>query len=136
MMLALPQALRDQLERDASAAAPRECCGLIEGTSSTEQIRAEALHPTRNLAFEPDSFAIDPVEQFRLLRVLRGSGRDLIGCYHSHPNGRATPSQKDGQGAGEEGFVWLIAAVRSGGTELAAFVWRRGEFHSLPIAPT
>ena len=46
----------------------------------------------RNLADTPDRFEIDPAEQIKLMRALRGAGREIIGCYHSHPNGSAEPS--------------------------------------------
>ena len=68
---------------------PRECCGLIEGERHGDTAVAVALHATRNLAEASDRFAIDPAAQFALLRALRGTGRDIIGCYHSHPNGHA-----------------------------------------------
>jgi proteasome lid subunit RPN8/RPN11 len=136
MILALSRELQDQVRRAASEALPRECCGLIEGTAGPDGIVATALHPAKNIASGPDRFAIDPNDQFRVLRTLRDSGRTLVGCYHSHPNGRAEPSQMDRNGAGEEGFVWLIAGMGDQETQLQAWVWREGEFQSLPIAPT
>ena len=48
--LALPLALRSQLAREAQAAFPRECCGLIEGASDGERFVATALHPAGNLS--------------------------------------------------------------------------------------
>jgi proteasome lid subunit RPN8/RPN11 len=54
----------------------------------------------------------------------RKSGHAVIGCYHSHPNGRAQPSATDLAGANVEDFLWLIAA----GDELNAFVYLRGVF--------
>ena len=35
----------------------------------------------------------------------------MIGCYHSHPDGAAEPSATRPRGAGEENFLWLIAAL-------------------------
>ncbi|HTQ12750.1 MAG TPA: M67 family metallopeptidase [Rhizomicrobium sp.] len=105
--LGLSAGLRDALAREARAAWPRECCGLIEGVREGEGWRALALHPTANIAGAPERFEIDPAAHVRLLRALRGTGRDVIGCYHSHPDGVAAPSARDG---GVD-FIWLIAAV-------------------------
>ena len=116
--LALPKALRAQLADEARAALPRECCGLIAGTVDGGTARALALHPTANLGQGDDRFEIDPAEHIRLLRALRGTGRDVIGCYHSHPNGKAAPSQTDRAGAAEDGFIWLIQPLT------AAAAWR------------
>ncbi|HSZ11221.1 MAG TPA: M67 family metallopeptidase [Rhizomicrobium sp.] len=103
--------LRAQLGREAREAFPRECCGLIEGMREGDAAHAIAFHPTRNLASESDRFEIDPAEQFRLMREARGRGADIIGCYHSHPNGAASPSTRDREGAGEPDFIWLIASL-------------------------
>jgi proteasome lid subunit RPN8/RPN11 len=112
--LTLPTALRAQIAREARLAFPRECCGLIEGLRDGAAVRATTLHPTRNLAAEPDRFEIDPAEHIRLLRALRGTDREIVGCYHSHPQGRAETSPRDRADAREDGFVWLIAAVDGG----------------------
>jgi proteasome lid subunit RPN8/RPN11 len=133
--LKLPGHLREQLIAAARAAYPRECCGLIEGVRRGATIEALILHPTRNLACEADRFEIDPAEQFRLLKRLRGTDREVVGCYHSHPNGEPVPSQRDLAGAGEEGFVWLIAAQNPDEpAALAAHVYADGAFHPLGLA--
>jgi len=120
----LPQELRDQILRAAQDAHPRECCGLLEGACEGQAFRITALHPARNLAKAADTFEIDPRDQFAAHKAARAQGGAIIGCYHSHPNGRAEPSATDQAGAGEENFLWLIAANES----LKAFVYLRGEF--------
>jgi len=135
LSLHLPSHLRDQLIAEALATYPRECCGLIEGVRRGETVEALKLHPTRNLAREADRFEIDPMEQFRLLKDLRGTERDIVGCYHSHPNGRAEPSPRDLASAAEEHFVWLIAALDAdGAAALTAHVYADGAFHPLALA--
>jgi proteasome lid subunit RPN8/RPN11 len=103
--LLLPDPLRAHLMKEARNTFPRECCGLVEGTG--------------NLAVEPDRFEIDPAAQFALLRRFRGAERGIIGCYHSHPNGRAAPSARDCVAAVEEDFLWLIAAFDEKACETA-----------------
>jgi desampylase len=120
----LPAALAGQIRREAAAAGARECCGLIEGVRDGETFRVTALHPARNLAIEADRFDIDPRDHLAASKAARANGRGIIGCYHSHPAGRAEPSAHDLAGAAEENFLWLIAA----GEELAGFVYLRGEF--------
>lgn len=117
----LAPALRERILAEARAAFPRECCGLLEGDGA----RIAAIHPTRNLATEPDRFEIDPAEQFRLLRA----GRRIVGCYHSHPGGLAEPSPRDAERASEAGFLWLIAAQ-----EVRGFVWDGARFAPVALA--
>ncbi|MBV9993225.1 MAG: M67 family metallopeptidase [Alphaproteobacteria bacterium] len=119
----MSDALRAALLAEARAAHPRECCGLLEGTGKA----VTALHPARNLADAPDRFEIDPALQFRLRR----EGRNIVGCYHSHPDGAAEPSPRDAQAASQAGFVWLIV----GGDALGAFVWDGARFERLELGP-
>lgn len=132
-LLILPRRMRARIEAEALAALPRECCGLIEGARDGQTAVALAVHPTANLAARPDRFEIDPAAQFALMRALRGAGRRIIGCYHSHPDGRAEPSARDADGAAEEGFVWVIAAVGRE-RDMAAFAYRGGGFEPLALA--
>ncbi|MGN6516517.1 MAG: Mov34/MPN/PAD-1 family protein [Rhizomicrobium sp.] len=129
--LLLSRAHRAQIESEARAAFPRECCGLLEGKCDGDTIRVTALHSTRNLSAHSDRFEIDPADQFRLLHAARARGRDIVGCYHSHPNGRTTPSARDGDS--EDGFLWLIAAVADGQVGLSAFRRNGGSWQSLEM---
>jgi proteasome lid subunit RPN8/RPN11 len=126
--------LRTQLAREARAAFPRECCGLIEGIRAGAVVRVAALHPARNLSGEADRFEIDPADHFRALHAARERGQAIVGCYHSHPNGRPEPSPRDGDGAGEHGFVWLIAVLGSDTvTDIRAFIFDGLAFAEMPI---
>jgi desampylase len=139
MTLFLPVELRARIESEARAAFPRECCGLIEGIQDNGAVRAVALHPARNVALRADRFEIAPEDHFAELKAARANGRDLVGCYHSHPNGEAKPSASDAAGAGEENFLWVIASLtdRAAPVTLAAFVYSATGF--LPeelVSPT
>lgn len=125
-ILRLPAGLAAQIMREAREAALRECCGLLEGAHIDGVFTTAALHPARNIADAADRFEIDPADQFRALHAARANGRQIIGCYHSHPGGTAEPSRFDHEGAGEEGFFWVIAAEK-----IAAFEFRGGDF--LPV---
>lgn len=120
----LPAALAEQIQQEAAMAAPRECCGLIEGWRDGCRFRVTALHPARNLAAEPDRFDIEPRDHLAAAKAARSRGQRIIGCYHSHPDGRAEPSLRDHDGAAEDNFLWLIAA----GGRLAAFIYFCGGF--------
>jgi proteasome lid subunit RPN8/RPN11 len=116
--LALPPPLGARILSEAQAARPREACGLIEGLCRGDLLIASALHLCSNRAVGEGRFAIDPQEQIALVKRLRGGETSLIGCWHSHPGGKAAPSARDIACGGPEGFVWLIAAEAA----LAAFI--------------
>ena len=128
MNLILPPSLLGQIEAEARRAFPRECCGLIAGVRRGSEAQAFALHPAPD--GEADHFAIAPEFHFAALRKARRNGRVLIGCYHSHPGGMARPSEADANGAGEENFFWLIAALddAEAPATLKAYCWSGGAF--------
>ncbi len=136
MKLALPRDLHTQIEAQARAAYPVECCGLIEGVADGEIVHALALHPARNIASRHDRFEIDPEDHFAALKAARVNGRAIIGCYHSHPGGVARPSETDRAGGGEKNFIWLIAALSQADSPVAlgAFVYSAARFLPVDLA--
>lgn len=124
--LLLSAAQHAQIEREAREAFPKECCGLLEGARNGAALCITALHPAHNLSTDSDRFEIDPADHFAAIRAARANGHEIVGCYHSHPNGKAEPSARDAEGAWDEGFVWLIAALSGGTVSMRGFA-RRGD---------
>jgi desampylase len=90
---------------------PAECCGLLVGQGG-EVAQAETV---RNLCADErwDRFEIDPVDHVRVWEAARAAGREIIGCYHSHPDGFAGPSTIDRDHARAFGgpFAYLVVAT-------------------------
>jgi proteasome lid subunit RPN8/RPN11 len=84
-----------------------EACGLLFGTADTIVEATVA----RNVTAEPwHRFEIDPAHLFDAHRRSRAGPHALIGCWHSHPNGRAEPSRHDREGVADADWLWLIVA--------------------------
>ncbi|MDE2562286.1 MAG: M67 family metallopeptidase [Sphingomonadales bacterium] len=97
---------------EAAKAHPLECCGLLlAGEVDGEACDIARIVPCANVSPTPtDSFEIDPVALIAAHKAERkGKGR-LAGYYHSHPNGRAGPSDRDRARASGDGRVWAIIA--------------------------
>ncbi|HAH09392.1 MAG TPA: hypothetical protein DCL48_04745 [Alphaproteobacteria bacterium] len=106
LSLVLPHALREAILVQAQASPREEICGLLIG----DGLRVTALAPSPNIASEPEfGFAICDEIHARAQKTARLEGRAIIGCYHSHPSGEASPSQIDLLAIHEDGFVWMIA---------------------------
>ena len=96
------------LLKEATLAAPLECCGLLLGL---DQRIARAV-PAVNIHPEPARhFEIDPAVLIPALRTEREGGDRVLGYYHSHPNGLARPSAKDLACASGDGRIWGIIAA-------------------------
>jgi len=108
MALRISRALQAQMLAEAASAPEREICGLLFGTSGEH---VAAAHSCANVAADPSrAFEIDPLALIAAHKAQRGGGPNLIGWYHSHPNGRPEPSPCDRDAANEVGKLWLIIA--------------------------
>jgi len=95
------------LEAEARAAHPRECCGILLG----EDARIDAIKPARNIHASPQThFEIDPQVLVDAHRAARQGGAQVIGFYHSHPAGDPAPSRTDTQMASGDRRIWAIIA--------------------------
>lgn len=94
----------------AKQAHPEEICGLIWVKKDTVT-HVDKLELTKNIADNHlKYFEIDPKSLFDANRKNRSSDNELIGIFHSHPNGLATPSKQDALDVRVMGQIWVIIA--------------------------
>lgn len=55
-------------------------------------------------------YVIDPLEILRVEKDLSGTGRDVLGYYHSHPNHPAEPSEFD-RGHAWPWYTYVILSI-------------------------
>jgi proteasome lid subunit RPN8/RPN11 len=101
------QSAVDAIVAHAQETAPDECCGLLVGAGD----RIDQAIRARNLERGPARYRIDPRDHIALMKRLRGSDRDVIGAYHSHPRSSAAPSASDVAEAFYPDFVYLIVSL-------------------------
>ena len=110
MVVELTSGVTATLLEDAARAHPRECCGLLLGQGA----RVERAQPAGNVHPAPhDHFELDPQALIAAHRTARGGGLQVLGYYHSHPNGRAQPSATDQAQASGDGRIWAIIVAGS-----------------------
>lgn len=78
---------------------------LGENGRITEARSAANVHPSPATHFE-----IDPEALIDAHRAARAGGAQVIGYYHSHPQGPAAPSATDRACANGDGAVWAIVS--------------------------
>jgi proteasome lid subunit RPN8/RPN11 len=96
----------------ARAARPREACGLLIGRRVDGLAVVERAIETRNTAEGPERFEVDPLDHLTAQREARAAGLEILGAWHSHPEGPATPSAGDAREA-LPGWVQVIVDARS-----------------------
>jgi proteasome lid subunit RPN8/RPN11 len=120
--LKVPRALERIVVETCEKAYPDEGCGLLIGPVPEDFIamdRPVVVDEARPLPNGWDSSAktnrylIDPLLLAKVERELSGSGRGVVGFFHSHPNAPAWPSPFDLMMAWPCLSYW-IARVESG----------------------
>lgn len=104
--------------------------------------RVEGVYPVKSAHPSPSRFAMEPTAQFLVMDELSRAGRELVGIYHSHPDGPAVPSTVDREEAcwpgttlpNYPGAVQVIVSLQD---RAAPVVWgyaaERGRFVEVPI---
>ena len=114
----LPPAVRRAIVEHARQDAPSECCGFLIGRGN----RIMFSLPTRNADSRPRTgFQIDPAEHVAIRRTLRAMvpHLEIIGVYHSHPDGPAVPSPRD---IAESNYPdWLFVIIGARATSVRAY---------------
>lgn len=130
-MLHLTHSAVAAIAAHAEATYPDECVGLLLGRYEGEVKVVVAVYQVENRwagqvelgeGDDPESrrdrFYLDPRDYLRADRDAQSRGLDLVGCYHSHPDSAATPSERDRVGAAAiagTSFAFAIQSVRAGG---------------------
>lgn len=141
MIVQIDPLLAEAIQRAAGVSYPHECCGLLTGEKSGNNVIITGVHQSENVTSGDPTrgFEVDPKLRFDLMRMVEslGDGTEIIGHYHSHPDHLAEPSATDLSMAYETDFIWLIcASSKVGGGNIGAFRPKsdRSDFETLELS--
>lgn len=89
--LEIPASCRQTMLDHIHRCLPEEACGLLAGQG---ELVKDAL-PVTNQLHSPTRFYMDPVELVKNLHWIDDHNLEILGIYHSHPNGPDHPSETD-----------------------------------------
>jgi proteasome lid subunit RPN8/RPN11 len=119
------------LVRLAQVKPAHECCGLLAGSDGVIARVYRATNAANNLA---TAYEIAPQELFGLMREIRAANLELMGIYHSHPNGKNQPSPRDIEVAYYPDTAYIIISPQAGAAQpVRAFSIRDGRANELDI---
>ena len=126
--------LRELLLRAVSEAfsdPAHECCGLLGGRDGV----ITQIFPAANASATPaTAYEIAPQEIFERVREMRAAGLELLGIYHSHPNGHNEPSPRDVESAYyPDAAYFIISPLAHAPRAVRAFSIRDGRVTELKI---
>lgn len=107
--------IRATLFGQARATGRLECCGLLLGAWGDDGAVIETVQPSPNVhpGDQRRRYQIDSNRVIQALLDARHGGADLLGFYHSHPDGSIQPSSRDVESAWP-GMIYLIVAGEAG----------------------
>lgn len=120
---------REHMYREVLLHAPEEACGIVAGTAG----RSRMVFPIENVLHSPHRFRMHPQQQLRVFYRLEDAGWDLLGIYHSHPQGPATPSRTDLAEAAYPEAIHLIWSPTGGEWGCRAFLIDAQGWREVPI---
>jgi len=99
--LRIGQALFNRLTRQAARDYPEECCGILLGHCGDRSIHVERIIEARNIAAQDRTrgYQIDWQSLFTAVKATRSGPHQIVGFYHSHPDGSTEPSLRDAEAA-------------------------------------
>ena len=99
-----------------------------------EDSAVERAVPTENVADSPrTTYAIDPEEQLEIMDELDDAGLDVVGFYHSHPQGPDRPSTTDEAQATWAGHSYLIVSLSGAEPTVGCWRWTGERFEAEEI---
>ncbi len=123
-MLTLSRRQYAHIIAHARAGAPEEVCGLIAGAEG----RTRAVYRAPNVAKRPCiEYEMDPEVQLCIFEHLDRRGWDVLGIYHSHPEGPDVPSASDVAQSHYPDAVYVIVSLKNG-VRMRGFSIRDGAY--------
>lgn len=113
------------LKKHTEACWPEEACALLIGQYVQNQHWiVNHVELAENIAENKSRFfEIDPASRVKVEMKILSEVDEIIGIFHSHPEGEATLSDTDLKNIREPGLFWLIANTASGKVkEFCAFI--------------
>lgn len=119
------------MQTHAQQGALNECCGMLAGRGGVITRAFPASNAAKNPATE---YEIAPKDLFRLTREIRLAGLELLGIYHSHPNGKNQASVRDIEQAYYPDVAYfIISPLPNAEKPLRAFSISDGQVSELDI---
>ena len=124
------------LNKYAETEYPAECCGLLIGRGTQDNLNIDEIIQSPNIAKGNKStlFEIDPQIRLNTQRRLRNSPQRVIGHFHSHPDAPSSPSPTDLSMAFEAELIWAIVSVKNSvanGTRIYRLDINRHNFYKI-----
>lgn len=121
------------MRADVSQRSAEEACGLLGGRIEGSAYKTRLVIPATNILHSPTRYRIEPQEQLAAFLTFEAQGLELVGIYHSHPQGLAYPSPTDIAEAYYPEAIYLIWVRQGDDWSCSGFTIRAGRVETAAI---
>ena len=118
MEIELSEITTCQMRLAAIAAYPGECCGIllgVRGKNGKAEVREiREAHNQIQGKQKSTRFQVDSLFLYQVEREIEGSGFEVVGFYHSHPDCPAIPSDEDYENMVPELAYVILSVTKEG----------------------
>ena len=87
---------------------PNEACAILYGNINGEENTVKEIWLTKNDTPSPIEFTLSAEQTWEMDQKRKELNLEIIGIFHSHPNGEAFPSTTDKKFMQNNPYVWII----------------------------
>ena len=120
------------MESHVLASIPREACGVLAGEDGC----VHWVKSVTNVEVSQNRFRMDPREQLDVMMRMEHERLQLIGIYHSHPQGPGNLSESDIQEAVYNEAAYLVWSPSIAKWSCRAFMIEHDTAREIPIIVT
>lgn len=122
MKASITEKAKFELEKACRRRLPYETCGVLFGRSSGSGTAVDGFSVVRNASIDPRrSFSFDPADWVRAGYEAQKNQREIVGFFHSHPNGTVHPSEADVSGMPPGGTYWIVGCGTENECDIAVY---------------
>jgi len=102
---------------------PHEVCGVLGGERDDGEARVEFVRRVENVSETPRvNYLMEPEDQLAAIDDVEERG-DVVGFYHSHPEGPEEPSETDADRANWPGHSYVIVSLGPDEPFVGSWTW-------------
>jgi proteasome lid subunit RPN8/RPN11 len=139
-MVTFTREAHDAIVRHAERGKPYEICGVLGGTRDPGggaddgrdgDDRVATTVTVENISETPEvNYHMEPEDQLRAIDEVEDAGHDVVGFYHSHPEGPEQPSSTDEDRATWPDHVYVIVSLGPSEPFVGAWRWTGEAFEA------
>jgi proteasome lid subunit RPN8/RPN11 len=106
----LPSDIANDIIHACRSRLPHEICGAVYGYRSDKLLMVDGFSLIRNVSPSPvDRFEFDRNDWISACYEAQKNQRNIVGLFHSHPNGSIAPSARDEQALVPWVSYWIVS---------------------------